>query len=1710
MLKNRLLFALILLLSQHSFAQSDCSSSIIICGNTPLLTPQGVGDELEQLGCGNFERNSVWLSFQAKASGKLSFVIRPVNSAGVPTLANFDWSLFQLAGTPNSGNCNAKTQISCNSNGVTTAFGIAGATGMAAPPYTATTFNPSVSVVAGTWYSLLIDHLSTGTIPMFTVQFTGNPENEALNSTAGIFDNRPDFTVTKGSNCDGSYTFNSAAAATSGITAYLWNFGDGTTSTAINPSHTYASTGSFNVSLSVTDNNGCTALIRKQVVYNTSGPTLAAGGILLIPSCTDADNGSITVNTIGTNTLGISGGTPSYTYELVAPSTMVRASQSSGTFTGLAAGRYTIKATDACGRSAVQSVNITQISTNSTIGLGIQNIQSACGSSPTGAATIFANGTVPPYTMQLVAQSPVTTSVLPSLQRDGITSTYYTTFENLLPGVYTVEATDACGKKRRATFAVTPSTTPTVATSLIPSCGNTPTGKISITATAGTGLSGSGSPGAFQYALVSPSPITRAFQTSSVFEHLPPGTYTVAVKDACGNVGTTTSTISAAASPTLGTTVVTPSCANGTTGSIMVQLTGSGGGTPYSYELVAPSPEQRPAQSGSKFENLRPGAYTIKVTDACGRSITGTATVATSAAPGFTTTVVSSCAGVPAGSITVVPGASAAAPFTFELTGPGMVFRPFQGSNVPGTVNSIFTGLYQGTYTVKMTDACNVPVTGTVVVTAPSTLVFPAGSSTLPSCGASSTGSLLVSVPTTGVGGYKYELIAPSPETRPQQYDRIFTNLPAGDYTVRITDSCGSQVTIGTPLTIATAAAPSLTVTTTSSCATASGTITCLPSNANQGNGPYQYALVAPSAVTRPNQSSPFFTGLPDGSYTVQITDQCGLTGTVTASISAAGAFSPAAGGSVVSCNGSGYNAQIIVTNPQNYTPGGPIPPGSGGGPYTYALYNFDNTILLAGPQTSNIFNIVVPATGNPSHTVRVTDACGNTSTATLAVNPPAALNAAVLTVSVASCASGATGVIRVSTSSTGGLAPYSYSLIDAATSTVVAGPQTGTVFNGVPASATGYTVRTTDACGNTITSSTPVVLNATALPTGTAATTASCASGATGSIVFTPSSANTQGGGPFTYTLYDAGNTTQVIAPQTTPVFSNVAAGSYTIRVTDVCGNTGTVSATVASGIAAPTAAGTASGTCSGLNNGVITASSTGGSLPVTYTLVNQVTSNVVAGPQTGNIFEGLASGTYIVRVTDACGSITNSTNIVVSDLASNPTITTAVALDCDGFAIFSGNASGGNGGSYTYAICNGAGCTTFGTFSASNLFNITSSGTYRIAVRDRCGNQAISADVAITVPTRPVLTGIVKANVCGATSITPSYTGITTTALFSIDGSSFSATLPTSIAPGCHTIQVADENGGAIGCPSAPFSFSVIGAPALSTPNPTNWSVNCGTANVVPGIETGTGSAGCSGDGYTMAVKLTACTGCNVSADAIGSIKAVGASFFLEGATEATFVPLIVSGSTEICSGTPVSANFTTAPFSCGALPIQLLSFSAHKDGEVNKLAWSTAMEVNNKGFEIQRSADGTRFNNIGYVFSNAIDGNSAVTLNYSFTDFTPAGSRQYYRLKQEDNDGKSTFSQTVLVRGETPSAYTITSVYPNPAVQLVNIGIAAPEKARGTVLITDITGKPVLQKAVTLETGHNVLPFNIAALANGTYFVKLICNGNNEIPVMKFLKN
>jgi trimeric autotransporter adhesin len=152
-------------------------------------------------------------------------------------------------------------------------------------------------------------------------------------------------------------------------------------------------------------------------------------------------------------------------------------------------------------------------------------------------------------------------------------------------------------------------------------------------------------------------------------------------------------------------------------------------------------------------------------------------------------------------------------------------------------------------------------------------------------------------------------------------------------------------------------------------------------------------------------------------------------------------------------------------------------------------------------------------------------------------------------------------------------------------------------------------------------------------------------------------------------------------------------------------------------------------------------------------------------------------------------------------------------------------------------------------------------------------------------------------------------------------------------------------------------------------------------------------------------------------------------------------------------------------------GVLPVTILNFSGYKDGNRNQLRWTTASENNNRGFDMQRSADGVNYSSLGFVNSQALDGNSTIQLNYTFTDNSVIGSRQYYRLRQVNFDGHNKFSNIVLIKTDKPVTLMIDGFFPNPASTLVNVLIAAPNKDKLTLLVTDIAGRTILYRLTSL---------------------------------------
>jgi hypothetical protein len=161
--------------------------------------------------------------------------------------------------------------------------------------------------------------------------------------------------------------------------------------------------------------------------------------------------------------------------------------------------------------------------------------------------------------------------------------------------------------------------------------------------------------------------------------------------------------------------------------------------------------------------------------------------------------------------------------------------------------------------------------------------------------------------------------------------------------------------------------------------------------------------------------------------------------------------------------------------------------------------------------------------------------------------------------------------------------------------------------------------------------------------------------------------------------------------------------------------------------------------------------------------------------------------------------------------------------------------------------------------------------------------------------------------------------------------------------------------------------------------------------------------------------------------------------------------------------------------------SLPIELLAFNATPVGEKVLLEWATATEQDNDHFTIERSSDGHGWEDIGQLPG---AGNSVSWLSYNFDDRTPLGGMSYYRLRQTDNDGSSTWSSTVAVRIAEGDG---TVIFPNP-----NNGVFAvvhPGGA-GPVELLSVGGQAVPVRIDNHDDRSDVIAPH---LPEGMYFVR-----------------
>jgi len=164
--------------------------------------------------------------------------------------------------------------------------------------------------------------------------------------------------------------------------------------------------------------------------------------------------------------------------------------------------------------------------------------------------------------------------------------------------------------------------------------------------------------------------------------------------------------------------------------------------------------------------------------------------------------------------------------------------------------------------------------------------------------------------------------------------------------------------------------------------------------------------------------------------------------------------------------------------------------------------------------------------------------------------------------------------------------------------------------------------------------------------------------------------------------------------------------------------------------------------------------------------------------------------------------------------------------------------------------------------------------------------------------------------------------------------------------------------------------------------------------------------------------------------------------------------------------------------------ALPLNLLSFTALKQGNAAKLTWVTSEEVNVSRFEIERSTDGTTYKTIGTV--SAAGGNGEHT--YTYTDGAPITGKNIYRLKMIDIDGKFNHSPLRPLNFAKENAFVLS---PNPAQNKITLQFDAVIN-NGTIRISNQQGQVVKQSKMN---GSDKTDINISELAAGVYVVEVI---------------
>ncbi len=175
---------------------------------------------------------------------------------------------------------------------------------------------------------------------------------------------------------------------------------------------------------------------------------------------------------------------------------------------------------------------------------------------------------------------------------------------------------------------------------------------------------------------------------------------------------------------------------------------------------------------------------------------------------------------------------------------------------------------------------------------------------------------------------------------------------------------------------------------------------------------------------------------------------------------------------------------------------------------------------------------------------------------------------------------------------------------------------------------------------------------------------------------------------------------------------------------------------------------------------------------------------------------------------------------------------------------------------------------------------------------------------------------------------------------------------------------------------------------------------------------------------------------------------------------------------------------AAISNDPSCISVLPVTLTRFVGQwaAGGAAVNLKWTTATEIDNDFFSVERSADGITFEKIDQVKG---AGNSSMLRNYAYTDASPLMASSYYRLRQVDYDGKATYSPIIsLGTPQRSTDWLVTTSSPRRFI------IQSQLDANSRFSVLDVTGKPMFSQAISSDNANVVIP----SLPTGVYLFRL----------------